>query len=271
MSAKAQALALQGWNGRLRYQHEIATLTLQRTGSTLGNGNTSPFSDITDKWEIAVDQEKPELFENETFILAATYLDTDYSCNIGEQIFQCVRATASSSHANYADFWANANAQLIKKNDGTDLEVGGEKKSVAIFLAAINAGVPAYYTYIRQFVSDYLRGQTNFLRGKYILKHTTNAPSTYGSNVADWNVERIYTIAQLLSEAQSTSYWIMPLPGYLVYKILNYTVPTYMQENRQWGALKTRSGAVTAARGRVEITTEYIIDAWPKHTYALAS
>ena len=268
MSAKAALFANAGWDSKMRFERDVATLTLTRATSVIPGQPPSPFQDLIDKWEIADDKEKPELFENETFIQAATAVDTIYATNVGEQIFQCVRSTASSSAASWGDFWARAQGTTIKNAAGVDI-TSSVKLSTAI--TAINSVSSTYYNNLRLFVMDYLRGQTSFLRGKYTLKHTLSAPSDYAANVADFNVEKIYTISQLLTEAQNTGLWVFPLPGYLAYKILNYTVPTYMQENRMWGALKTGSNAITTARARVEIATEYLLDAWPKHTYGLAS
>jgi len=98
-----------------------------------------------------------------------------------------------------------------------------------------------------------------------------SAPSDYSANVADFNCERIYSIAQLLTECQNGNLWYLPLPGYLVFKILSFPIPGTMPAGYMWGALKMRSGAVTAARNRIEISTEYIIDAMPIFTYGLAS
>ena len=71
--------------------------------------------------------------------------------------------------------------------------------------------------------------------------------------------------------ALTAAHRTLPLPSYLAYKIANYPEPLYTLENRQWGALKTRSNAILAAEGRIEISTEYLIDSWPIHTYGLAT
>jgi hypothetical protein len=259
MSAKANQYAAAGWDGKLRYEYDVATLTLSRTGSA-GNpgGITTPFSDITDKWEVAVEQERPELFENATFLSLVQANDdvgiTGYNLR-SVQIIAAMRAKTV-----WKDFYAALQNPLKAANGETD--IAGSHLSAGINLLGTAPNLKLFY-------DDYARGATNFLRGKYALRHTTSAPSTYASNVADFNVEKIYSISQLLSECQSTGLWIMPLPGYLAYKILSYPVPATMPANYTWGALKCRASAVTAARGRIEITTEYIIDGWPIHTYGL--
>ena len=117
------------------------------------------------------------------------------------------------------------------------------------------------------FFNEYARGRTNFVHGKYLVKHTTIAPQNYSASVAEFNIEKIYGISQFLSEAQSSSLWILPLPAYLAYKILSYPVPVNMPPQYQWGALKMRSNAVSSVKGRIEISQEYLIDAISVPTY----
>lgn len=265
MSVKASQLAQQGWDGTLRFEHDVATLTCTKAVSLLGNGQSTPFSDITDKWEVGVDQEKPELFENPNFIASCNQYDSTYF-KMSEQIFQCLRSVASSGNASWSDFCKLAKATFVTNIYGVPTTT-----KVLDVLTLISTNYPSAWEQFGYLAFDYLRGRTNFLRGKYVLRHTTMAPSNYASNVADFNVEKIYSIAGLLSEAQNGGLWILPLPGYLAYKILAYPIPVTMPPNYMWGALKTRSSAVTAAQGRIEISTEYLIDACPIHTYGLAS
>lgn len=268
MSAKCAEYVNAGWDGKLRFERDVATLTLTRAVSILGNsGGTNPFNTITDRWEVGVDQERPELFENPNFIACVDKRDTFYFRG-SDQVFNVIRSVASSGNATWKDFWAAARATKLTDSTGADLPSGA---TVAALLLDIHSNWPEVWSDFTCFVFDYFRGRTNFLRGKYVLKHTTLAPSDYAANVADFNVERIYSIAQLLTEAQSSALWVLPLPGYLAYKILAYPVPATMPPNYMWGALKTRSNAVTAAQGRIEINTEYLIDACPIHTYGLAS
>jgi hypothetical protein len=256
-------------SGKLRYEKNIATLTLETTnigGSILPGGGNSPVSAIVDKWEIVVDQEKPELWENPNWMGLFTTVNAGYGVRVDQQAAQIIKQVASSADPTWRELWKEFSATNIVGNDGNDI-AGPVKMSVAILATGGAYGAQ----FVKYFADDYLRGRTNFLHGKYMLRHTTNAPSDYGPNVADNNVEKIYTIAQLLTECQDTSLWFLPLPGYLAYKILSYPVPGEMPPNYVWGAVKTGSGAVTAANRRVEIVTEYIIDACPKHTYGLIS
>jgi hypothetical protein len=95
-----------------------------------------------------------------------------------------------------------------------------------------------------------------------------NAPARWNANVADFNVERVYTIAQLMSECQNPSLWVLPLSGYLAYKILTLPIPDLTTKpNYMFGALKLCSNACIAANNRVDITTEYLIDACNLNLY----
>lgn len=267
MSALCNSLAATH-QGKLRYEKNVATLTLETTSFSGGlpGGINSPVSSITDKWEIVVDQEKPELFENKNFLGQVTTQDATFAAqgatNASQQLIQAIRSVANTGTV--ANAWKNL-ADILKTTPIVD-DSGNALASGAMLMDLVPG---AYLTGMKYFANDYFRGRTNFLKGKYLLRHTTNAPSEYGPNQADFNVENIYTIAQLLTECQSTTLWYLPLPGYLAYKILSYPVPANMPPNYVWGALKEGSGAVTAARNRVEITTEYLIDACPKHTYGL--
>jgi len=255
-------------SGKLRYEKNVATLTLETTNPSgnIPGGFNSPVSNITDKWEISVDQEKPELFENKNFLGIFSSADASYAgagCVVSQQVFTVIRSTAQNSTATWKMLVDNLKAtKAVDQNGDT---IGG-----LVSLGDI-VGAFSLFQAIKYFADDYFRGRTNFVHGKYLLRHTTSAPSDFGANQADFNVEKIYTIAQLLSECQDPTLWYLPMPGYLAYKILSYPVPGTMPPNYAWGALKMGSGAVTAARNRVEITTEYLIDACPKHTYGLIS
>lgn len=261
MSALCNHAAIGGYSGKLRYEKNIATLTLETTrlSNNLPDGINSPASDITDKWEISADQEKPELFENSNYLGLFTAANAAANARVDNQVAAAIRQIGSATGG-----WKTLLTEPVC-DDSTGEQLAGGSLQVQDVLTG------AYKDGVKLFFNDYIRGRTNFLKGKPLLRHTTSAPSDYGANVADFNVEKIYSIGQLLTECQDTTLWYLPLPGYLAYKILSYPVPGLMPPNYAWGALKMYSGAVTAARNRVEITTEYIIDACPKHTYGLIS
>lgn len=122
-------------------------------------------------------------------------------------------------------------------------------------------------TAIPRFYSLQQRGSTEYRHGQYVLRHVTNAPSRWNSNIADFGVDQIYTPAQLLTEVQDSGLWIYPLPARLAYKIGHIPIPTF-QAGYQWGWLKGASTETTAANNRIEIATEYVLEQWSTDYYA---
>lgn len=116
-------------------------------------------------------------------------------------------------------------------------------------------------TLVQTFYELQQRGSTEFRQGQYVLRHKTNAPNRWGANIADFGVDQIYTVSQLLSEAMSSALWRLPLPGRMAYKIARLPPPTY-NTGYMWGWLKSASTETTAANNRVEISTEYTLEQW---------
>jgi hypothetical protein len=114
------------------------------------------------------------------------------------------------------------------------------------------------------------RESTHYALGQYVLRHTTNVSNQYGINVSDFNIEKIYTTAQLISEATNGNSWIFPLPGRMVNKIQGLVAP---QSRTQylWGWRKLPSTESTTSGNRVEITTEYWLEQWSLYYYQTAS
>lgn len=110
------------------------------------------------------------------------------------------------------------------------------------------------------------RGTTHFALGQYVLRHSTNVSNDYSVNVADFNVERIYTTAQLIAEVTNPTSWVFPLPGRLVYKINNLAAPP-ARAGYLWGWRKLPSTEHTAAGNRIAITTEYSLEQWSTYIY----
>lgn len=125
-------------------------------------------------------------------------------------------------------------------------------------------GAPAI---LQRFYRLQFRGATEYRRVQYVLRHTTNAPNRWSRNISDIGKDCIYTEAQLLTEVQSASLWIYPLPYRLAYKIAAIPAPT-AQANYLWGWLKDGSTETTAANNRIEITTEYVLEQWSTDYYA---
>lgn len=113
-----------------------------------------------------------------------------------------------------------------------------------------------------------LSGSDVYPFSQYVLRHTTNVGNGYASNIADVNVDCVYTVSQLLSETQNYSretqnysLWIFPLPGELQYFIQHINAPSF-QSGYLWGWLKRSATRTTAAHNRVDLTTEYWLEQW---------
>jgi len=279
-----QMLSLAGINSRaglncdLSFSKNVAELTISSTDPAQ-YGLSPVFSSITDKWEVGVDQERPDLFENPNFLSIFDYANTIYGITtVEQQFFQLFKNISSDSSAQgsyFSKFIDAISTTELYDDAGTvippvTLDPDTYTAMWECYSLKLNApnwsGLTGQQAF-KFFFDEYSRGRTNFAHGKYVLKHTTIAPQTYASNVTDFNVEKIYSIPQLLSEAENSTLWILPLPGYLAYKILAYPVPVNMPPLYQWGALKMRGNAVVAAKGRIEISQEYLIDAVAVPTY----
>ncbi len=152
-------------------------------------------------------------------------------------------------------------ADLDSNTSPTDLTT---KLTQGGYSAPVAAAITAFYS-LQQ------RGSSEYRRGQYVLRHTTNVPNGWASNVSDVGVDTVYTPAQLLSEVQSTALWIFPLPGRLVYKISNIPVPVAIA-NYQWGWLKSSSTETTSVNNRISIQTDYTLEQWsiqPNGYYAI--
>jgi len=108
----------------------------------------------------------------------------------------------------------------------------------------------------------------------YTLVHTTNVSNRYSLNISDVNKGRIYSNAQLLTEATNAGLWTYPLPGRLVYKIqalfLDAITNTPAPVNYAWGWLKSASTERTAANHRIDIATIYKFDLFSLDKYLTA-
>lgn len=114
--------------------------------------------------------------------------------------------------------------------------------------------------------------EATFLLDQYSLRHTTNASNRGFFNVADVNVNRIYTQTQFYNEIQNAGFWIFPAPQEIIGALQTVffqlgTAPAHYIN----GALKGGSSRVTAAANRVNITTEYTLALIDTDNYFTAS
>jgi hypothetical protein len=154
----------------------------------------------------------------------------------------------------------------------SQLEVTNPGEVGAMYAAAANNDRPPNGSVSVTAVALYdllIRGVTHYALGQYVLRHSTNVSNGYGVNVADVNIEHVYTPVQLLLETQNATFWINPLPGRLAYKISNLSSPV-AKTGYLWGWRKLPSTETTGANNRVDITTEYWLEQWPTVLYPAA-
>lgn len=111
-----------------------------------------------------------------------------------------------------------------------------------------------------------IHGHTHKAYSQYVLRHSTNVSNAYAANIADVNIEFIYTPGQLIVEASNATLWNFPLPGRLQFKIQNIAAPTAVP-NYLWGWRKLASTETTTANNRIEISTEYWLEQWSTLLY----
>jgi len=201
-----------------------------------------------DSWEIALNKLSPSNYQNPVVIAA---LIADGSSYVGAlQILKDIAAVMSGKTVTVGSTTITDAEQLDEIY--TTLNLNAARR----FLENIQLGVDAYYA------------------SGYVLRHITNVSNRYSRNIADVGVDRIYNLAQILSETSNSNFWVFPLPGRLRYKITavhNDLVSTYdafsSDAYRMWGWLKSGSSEITAANNRVNIVTEYEMGNWHTEVY----
>ena len=111
-----------------------------------------------------------------------------------------------------------------------------------------------------------------FFADQYLLRHKTNASNRGYYNVADTNVNCIYTQAQLYSEITNGTYWFFPCPAEIIgaLNVIFSGLPS-PPSNFMQGALKGAAQRTTSARNRVNIETEYDLSNIDEDNYYLAT
>jgi hypothetical protein len=161
--------------------------------------------------------------------------------------------------------------QVAAMRNGIQNLTGGVPTAAAIatiFTDAIFASISgANKIVLSRFIGLQLRGSTDYRRGQYVLRHTTNAPGrSYAQNVSDINVDDIYLTTSVLTEVRNANLWAFPLPDRLYAKI-NAIVPLPSQPFYQWGWLKDASTEQTAPYNRVNISTDYTLELFSTDYY----
>lgn len=195
-----------------------------------------------DNWELIGDSERKDLFQNPAW---------GYEVNITAAQMAIIR-------------------QHLENNDTVTVAfAAGQTPDMSAIPDIVKRGYSRYQAGNDEFEND-------AYAGGYTLKHTTNAPARWTNNVADFNVGKIYSTANLVTEILQIynpgtgSGWVFPCPPSLVYAInlAGANVPA-SQANYFWGWKKGRSNRETAARNRINIVQSYILELWSTDDYEI--
>lgn len=122
----------------------------------------------------------------------------------------------------------------------------------------------------KQIYIELLKGQTQFERPAYVLRHTSYCSAGALYNTSTAYTECIYSPGQLLTECGSG--WTYNLPPRLYSKIAGIPyqyAPTTEAAFYTWGWKKTIAREPVLANFLVEVSTEYSLALWSNLRYAL--
>lgn len=257
----------------LTLQNGIAML---KTTDTTGN--------ITiDIWEITANRVnvswlKNPILNNQLYELAELYLASQSGSEATDQnvldwnVTRFIGLMAAGVAAGSPPFDWGANPATDPPNSA-DLLSGSVFSPKNFFdgIFSFDDVDPAIWQPIIRAYQRALAGSDSYQSDTYTLRHTTNASNRGFTNVADDNVNCLYTLAQFFTEIGNPSFWVFPAPNEIIgalTTIFNTLIPT--PANYLASALKSGSSRVTAANNRVNITTEYEIFNWSTDDYNLA-
>lgn len=232
IEATAQAA---GYSTRKTVSPVLSELEIVSPEVEPGGGNLV----VTDKWEVVGNEITKSAYEND-WSLAIEAL----AAGVEKNVLGNVRRQVDEYNKSNGVYTFTSNVGVIA---GTDVDYWAGRLFDLI-----------------------IRDQTSYLTGQYVLRHTTNCSASYGGNISDSNVFKIYTTAQLLSEVQDATLWIQPMAGRLVTKIGAIPAPDD-RTGYQWGWLKKPSTEALTPDNRIEITTEYWLEQWSTYLYAVVT
>ena len=123
-----------------------------------------------------------------------------------------------------------------------------------------------------QLFNEMLKAQDAWGPFTYVVRHTSNVNSQSTYNVSDFNVNCLFTTAQLLSELENRSLWTYTIPNRLISKI--NAIPVQSPDATEnpwylWSWKKSASREQINAQFRVDIVTEYVLGLWSVIRYPL--
>ena len=260
------------WNGliytctsaTMEHKNDVAEATFVWAGGSAGGAGGLNSKAVTqDRWECPEPRAEKDLFThpqliylintNGSFTPSTTQL-SDILC-IMRQYAEKAKSSASSQSSEKV--FRDALEDYLK-------EQGLSSPPMAL-----------YATAFLRYWHLYANSQDHYQTSQYALRHTTSAPNGWALNVADQNVNCIYTTSQLLAECENTALWNFILPGRLDYKLSAassaFSAVTPTRANFQIGWLKSASAEAAVGRSRIEIQTGFVLDQWSTDVYPLAT
>jgi len=154
---------------------------------------------------------------------------------------------------------------------GNPSEVGALAKAVSSADSSVAANAPHTAptdARSKQLILEILKGQTEYERPTYVLRHTSYCSPTSLYNTSTANTQCIFTTAQLLSEVGTG--WTYNLPPRLYSKISGIPfqyAPTTEASYYEWGWLKRITREPCLSNFMVEVNTEYELGLWSNIRY----
>lgn len=247
-------------NAEMTFERDVAELKLTWGGTPSGGaGGTNSLEITIDRWEVPEPKSEKPRFSHP---LLYQWL----------QVLAVFDGTLIPEEWKIINYISQLNRGVSNNVKAVDLFKESNFKGWDSFSASYSTtGVQ----YIARAYQAVVQGQTHYQSSQYSLRHTTNTPNYWSRNVADNNVNRIYTQSQLIAECTDSTLWYFPLPGRLQYKLAasyaDFAAQTPTRANYQIGWLKSASSETTTGRSRNEIQTGFVLDQWPLDVYPLAT
>ena len=276
MTAKYNGIMYSAQEINMSVAHGVAELEVKwagtKTGGGTGGGDITTNEVTIDRWECPEPRVEKPIFTHPDFIAAIGVLGVHLGLTATDFLYASVGTAFNKAADAQTLFDEFMDSGEIGMNDGTTaLSIDGYDPAWLAFKASnsTEAGI------IERLYGLACNKQTHYQDSLYSCRHTTNAPANWAMNVADDNVNCIYSPAQFISEVTNASEWIFPLPSRLQYKLSSaataFAAVTPVRSNYLIGWLKGASAEATVGGGRVEIQTQYTLDQWSTDLYATAA
>lgn len=217
-------------------------LSVEVPGLTTGTAGSGIIELFADQWELLTNEANDTIFANPLIVGGATPL-LDYNARI-------VLSKLALSGGTLIDAVNRCNADTVAKGGNLTPPSGGS------FYAPTSGAA-------QQLVLEILKGQTEYMKPTYVLRHTSycSAAATYNTSI-DGEM-KIYSTGQLLSEVCSG--WTYTLPQRLRSKVSSIPIqyaPGSESGYYMWGWLKKITREPVLQNVIVEVSSEYECALW---------